>query len=417
MSVVPKAATTTSSSKIPSDIASLTRFCHVESLFASSEDGEVVFDVVRSGSATDGNTQFLSSADDSEGSKNEILPNGVSLSNWLPSKWSKKEWFVSVRLSKLSNALCFGGLINKTFPNWHESGQLVLTERKRLVDASYGVWNGERLLPRDLLSRNPDGSFDLKREPSGEHLKGDYLLIGNMQPHFGHTILEGLSRLWPLHQQIDLPLDVKFLVYEPVLADFQRELLKRSGVDLSRIFHVPREGVSVERLWIADPSIRSHRWISRLQSDVWRAISDSVFTGEPERMTYLSRSNIAERPLTNECEIEALFQHHGFDIVCPETLSLEEQIRIAAESRCIAGPVGSQMYLAAFQKAGALKIVLAPRNFYAKDDQLISSVTSVLCEVIFGSEIDHFAERQNRRWTIESDDVAKILKRIMQQAC
>ncbi|WP_172965692.1 rhamnan synthesis F family protein [Agrobacterium sp. FDAARGOS_525] len=393
---------------VPSDAATLKRFTSVQDLLTSSEDGEVIFDVVRSGPVNQGAV-----ANDIDGTSKQSLPNGVSLSNWLPSVWSKEEWFASVGLSRLHNALCFGGLIDKTFPDGHESGQLLLTQDRKLVEASFGVWNGERLLPRNLLSKDSDGRLKLNCNPSQARLAGDYFLIGNVQPHFGHAILEGLSRLWPMYRSVPLPADVKFLVYEPFLRDVQKELLSRAGVDLSRVVHVPKDGVTVERLWVADASIRSHRWVSDLQGDVWRAVSSTAFDGKPTRLTYLSRSRIAERPLMNEAHVEAIFEKNGFDVVHPQELSLGEQLRLAAESRIIAGPVGSQMYLAAFQKSNTSKIVLAPKNFYAKDDQMISSVVCGSCDVIFGSEIDNFADRKDRQWTIDTEQVARGLAAVL----
>ncbi|MDP9560497.1 UNVERIFIED_ORG: capsular polysaccharide biosynthesis protein [Rhizobium nepotum] len=393
---------------VPSDAATVKRFTSVQDLLVSSEDGEVIFDVVRSGPE-----KPWPIANDIDGTSKQSLPNGVSLSNWLPSEWSKEEWFASVGLSRLHNALCFGGLIDKTFPDGHESGQLLLTQDRKLVEASFGVWNGERLLPRNLLSKDSGGRLKVNRNPSQAHLAGDYFLIGNVQPHFGHAILEGLSRLWPLYRSVPLPADVKFLVYEPFLQDVQKELLSRAGVDLSRVVHVPKEGVTVERLWVADASIRSHRWVSDLQSDVWRAVSSTAFDGKPTRLTYFSRSRIAERPLMNEAQVEAIFEKNGFDIVHPQELSFGEQLRLAAESRITAGPVGSQMYLAAFQKPNTSKIVLAPKNFYAKDDQMISSAVCGSCDVIFGSEIDNFADRKDRQWTIDIEQVAKGLAAVL----
>ncbi len=393
---------------ITTDVVTLKRFTSITDLLASSADGEVVFDVVRSGSKGPGLV-----AQNLEEPAARLLPNGVSLSNWLPDEWSKQEWFASVGLSVLHNALCFGGLIDKTFTDGHESGQLLLTQDRKLLESSFGVWNGERLLPRNLLSREPNGKFKLNCNPSEARLEGDYFLIGNVQPHFGHAILEGLSRLWPMYRSVPLPADVKFLVYEPFLRDVQKELLSRAGVDLSRVVHVPKEGVTVERLWVADASIRSHRWVSDLQGDVWKAVSSTAFDGEPTRLTYFSRSRIVERPLMNEAQVEAIFEKNGFDIVHPQELSFGEQLRLAAESRITAGPVGSQMYLAAFQKSNTSKIVLAPKNFYAKDDQMISSVVCGSCDVIFGSEIDNFADRKDRQWTIDTEQVAKGLAAVL----
>lgn len=328
------------------------------------------------------------------------LPNGVSLQNWVPRRWGAQDWSVPLGLTRLSNAACFGGAISKTHVDGHDKGQLVLAQDGSLCDAAFGVWNGERLLPRDLLTPVGENRWRLEKGVGPQTLQGDHYLLGSLQPHFGHTLLEGLSRLWALLEYPALFADMPLLVFEPQLRDYQLRFLELAGIRPDRILHLPPGGVTVERLWVPDPAIRSHRWISARQGLVWRRISDAVSTAEPGRRIYLSRTRISERPLINEPEVETRLKRQGFEIIHPETLPLDEQIRVAAEAAHIVGPVGSQMYLAAFQKPGTRKTILAPSNFYAKDDALISRAIGTRCEVIFGDRIDNFADRAERRWSI-----------------
>lgn len=343
----------------------------------------------------------MSPSENPEDMQTDHLPNGVSLQNWVPRRWSQQSWTVSIGLTKLHSAACYGGVVAKTSIEGHDKGQLVLTNDGALCDASFGVWNGERLLPKDLLTPREGGCWRLEAGVGPQTLRGDYYLLGSLQPHFGHTLLEGLSRAWALLEYPELFAQMPLLVFEPQLRDYQNRFLKLAGIDEGRIVHVPIDGVTVERLWIPDPAIRSHRWISPRQGAVWRHISNAISTAEPTRKIYLSRSCISERPLANEAEIEEILKGQGFEIVHPETLPLDEQIRVAAEAAHIVGPVGSQMYLAAFQKPGTRKTILAPSNFYAKDDAMISKAVGNKCEVIFGEKIDNFVDRAERRWSIE----------------
>lgn len=340
-------------------------------------------------------------SENSEDMKLERLPNGVSLQNWVPRRWSQQNWSASIGLSKMHGAACFGGAIDKTFVDGHDKGQLVLANDGALCDASFGVWNGERLLPRDLITPLKEELWRLETGVGPLTLLGDHYLLGSLQPHFGHTLLEGLARAWALLEYPELFGEMPLLIFEPRLRDYQSHFLKLAGIGEDRIVHVPTDGVTVERLWIPDPAIRSHRWISTRQGAIWRHISDAISTVEPSRNIYLSRSRIAERPLANEAEVENILIRQGFEIIHPETLPLDEQIRVAAEATHIVGPVGSQMYLAAFQKPGTRKTILAPSNFYAKDDALISKAVGNDFEVIFGKTIDNFADRAERRWSID----------------
>lgn len=344
-------------------------------------------------------------SENTEDMQTDKLPNGVSLQNWVPRRWSQQSWSPTIGLSKLHGAACFGGAISATFIEGHDKGQLVLTRDGAVCDASFGVWNGERLLPRNLLTPLHNDLWRLEKGVAPQTLQGDHYLLGSLQPHFGHTLLEGLSRTWALFEYPEIFDEMPLLVFEPALRSYQTEFLQLAGINPQRITHIPFDGVTVERLWIPDPAIRSHRWVSRRQGKVWQRISDAVSTAKPSRKIYLSRSLISERPLTNEAEVEALLKEKGFEIIHPETLPLSEQIRTAAEAEHLVGPVGSQMYLAAFQKPGTRKTILAPSNFYAKDDKMVSEAIGNDCTVIFGDPIDNFADRSERRWRIGIDDI------------
>lgn len=379
----------------------------LEALRTASSDARIEVEAVSEASDTRilGDLDALPVSENPEDMALDRLPNGVSLENWVPRRWSQKDWSLPVGLAKLHGASCFGGVITQTFPDGHLKGQLVLANDGALSDASFSVWNGERLLPKDLLTPLGDDSWRLEHGVGPEVLLGDAYLLGSLQPHFGHTLLEGLSRTWALQAYPELFGTMPLLVYEPNLREYQRRFLELAGIDESRIVHVPSGGLTVERLWVPDPAIRSHRWITPLQGAVWQRISNSVSTDQPHRRIYLSRTRISERPLINEDEVEAFLSGLGFEIIHPETLPLDEQIRTAAEAAHIVGPVGSQMYLATFQKPGTRKTILAPSNFYAKDDALISKAIGTDCTVIFGEKIDNFADRADRKWSIDIEKV------------
>lgn len=339
------------------------------------------------------------------------LANGVSVSNWIPSRWIASKWEANIEISCIHQAVCFGGLISRTYPDYHESGQLFLTRDGNLLESTFGVWNGEGLIPNNLLKKVDEDQWQLLRSPKYDVLDGEYMLLGSLQPHFGHSLLEGLSRVWPLHVSQAFRDDMKYLVFEPGLRDYHQVFLQHAGIDLERVVHASATGIRVERLYVPTPSIRSHRWISPLQGKTWATISDSVSSRAPTRRVYLTRQKIGERPLLNEEKVAACFSEFGYEIIAPETLTVEEQIEMAATSTHLAGPVGSQMYLAAFQKRGGKKLIIAPANFYAKDDLLISRVTQGSCDVVFGTKTDNFSDRDKRSWYIDIEKVRAALRR------
>lgn len=383
----------------------------IGALFSSSQDARVkVCDAWNSMPHPDSKNIVHHKNYNIEDLTHNFLANGVSIENWIPSRWSDKAWDTSIYLNKLHSATIFGGLIARTSPGYHENGQLFITARSGILDSAFGVWNGENMLPKNLLEPQKFG-WKLLKQAAPNKLIGDYILLGNMQPHFGHTILEGLTRAWVSQIHAEFQDNFKYIVYEPELKGYQYELLSMLGILRTSIVHAPREGATVERLWVPDPAMRSHRWISFLQRFVWSAIAEQVPSLPPFRRIYLSRKKIKERILKNENELETLLESFGFEIICPESLSLKDQIKIAKEAKILAGAVGSQMYLGAFQLAGGKKLIFAPSNFYAKDDLLIAQAKGCSCNVVFGSKIDNFADRENRNWHI---DLSLVKRRLLE---
>lgn len=291
-------------------------------------------------------------------------------------------------LAVLSGARMFPGAILSRTAETHRGGQLLLTEDGGLVPASWCRMDGRFTLPEDV-----------DREAPTQTLSGDHYFLGSVHAHFGHAVLEGLSRVWAFADFGARHPDGLALVYEAALPEFGWELLARAGLSRDRVLCL-RQPVWVERLHVPGPAQRTHRWLTPQMLATWQAVGATVDDGGPAgARTWLSRRGTAHRNLTNEAEIEAIFAAAGFDIVRPETLSLADQLRVARRSSVLAGCVGSQMYLAAFQRPGGQALIMAPSNFLYADDALIAAALDRRLCVAFGSAIAYHDPVST--WSIE----------------
>jgi hypothetical protein len=59
-------------------------------------------------------------------------------------------------------------------------------------------------------------------------------------------------------------------------------------------------------------------------------------------------------------------------VLHPQELSIADQVAAVRHAHLIAGSAGSAMYLGAFARRGARKLIISPRNLTFRDDQLIS---------------------------------------------
>lgn len=278
-----------------------------------------------------------------------------------------------IGLTVIPGARVFPGNVQTRSKTEHTGGQLVLDADAQLLPASWCPMDGRLTLPTDV---------DVTA--SAEMVTGDHYFLGSVHPHFGHVMLEGLARVWAFAEFAAAHPGGRIIIYESWTPDFAMTLLEMAGIDTNRLLR-PSGPIVVERLHVPDISGFSHQWIAPEQADVWRTIGDRADGGaEATRRVYLTRRGVAARRLVQEAEVEAAFAAAGFEVIQPEALPITEQIRLARSAEVLAGCVGSQMYLAAFQPQGARTLVLAPANFFLPDDAIIAEAMGHDLSVAFG---------------------------------
>ena len=345
------------------------------------------------------------------GNKSDIIPTSRG-QRWLAERWWKEQVpSPGLSLFSLHGAHVYGGVVSMRQGKTHEHGQLLITKERQIFSQSYGIMDGSYTLPSDLVRFDNDQPY-LAREDKSVYFSGSHIFLGSLHRHFGHVIVEGLSRIWgyfylPETQRHQL----KFLVYEPELQPFTSKFLGLLGIHPEQIVHCPTHAI-VEHLIVPTPSMRTHWWIMPEQAETWERIAKGVeLHSKPKRQRriYLSRINNKIRPLDNERQVIEIFKSAGFEIVIPEALSIEDQIGTVRNADIVAGCVGSNMYLTAFRRAGGKTLVIAPRNFFLKDDVLISSVQKSELSVVFGTEIDFTHTKTARSWHVDLDHVRESI--------
>ncbi|MDE6478118.1 MAG: glycosyltransferase family 61 protein [Alphaproteobacteria bacterium] len=191
------------------------------------------------------------------------------------------------------------------------------------------------------------------------HINGTAIYCGkDMSFHFGHFLLEGLTRIWPiLNQQYS---NAKLVFAHSDGADvpeFVTRLLYLAGVCPENVI-IANKSVHCSRLIIPRQSFCIGMYSSPAYGTVLRRIADNARGGKTYDKIYLSRAKMGERKTYGEEHIQKIFARNGYTIIYPETLSVEEQIYIAAHCTHMAGCAGSALHLAAFMKPGGTVIQL-----------------------------------------------------------
>jgi hypothetical protein len=175
----------------------------------------------------------------------------------------------------LHDALCFGGLPDG---GRHRSVHLLLARDRLIVPDSYFVRSTIRSLPEDLIEHiaasGPRHGAEIPTRP------GLHYFAGAAWSHFGHFVLEGLSRLWLLERLPDsVQAELRFVFYnDRPLPPWQLECLAALGVAPERIVYLT-EPQRFERMIVPSLAYNLHRWAAPAQGAAWERIGRAFDRG------------------------------------------------------------------------------------------------------------------------------------------
>jgi hypothetical protein len=285
----------------------------------------------------------------------------------------------------LRNVLCLGGLP----PREHGAGHTLLVRDRHVVPDSYLVRGASRSLPPQVAAGlESPAAAGIGVDPGEIATQpGLYYFAGAAWEQFGHFLVEGLARWWLLGRlPASVRTELRFVLYnEQPLAPWQLELLAGLGVGPERLVLMTRP-MRFERLLVPSIAYNIHCEAATVQGETWERIGRAFDRGESPERVYLSRSRYTRtRSLLNEAEVERRFAARGFAVLHPQELSVADQLATIRRARLIAGCVGSAMYASALTCPGAALLIIAPRYFAFRDDQLIAHLRGhrlayVMCE-------------------------------------
>jgi capsular polysaccharide biosynthesis protein len=253
-----------------------------------------------------------------------------------------------------------GAALNDTIADERFGQFLVLDHDKTVLR-----WDDERLL-LDV------GAYQLEEIPAG------VMLSGWASEHFGHWIPEYIFRLAYLERHprfAELPIIVD--------SDMPPQHLEYLRILVSNpIVQIPAGGaLRCGELIVGSPStffpinlVADHQVPPEnqggLPTDGLRFVQARMLErlpppeGPRDRKLYLSRKGREWRRPLNEDEISAMLAAEGFEILFPEELSFEEQVRMYQSAAVVVAPNGSSLLNAMFAPKDLRLIVLSQRGLF-----------------------------------------------------
>ena len=176
--------------------------------------------------------------------------------------------------------------------------------------------------------------------PPARKLSGTYIFGGYLFGHYGHFLLESLSRSYAVRQ---CPDDFPVLFMSPAtdVFTFQSQIFK--ALKQRNDIILVKTPLEVEKLIYAPPGCDlSPLFISDEQLEALGRISVPEF--RPERKIWLSRSKFKGGGVENEAAIEKELAGCGWEIIHPQDLGIYEQIRLIAGSGLVSGFAGTAFF-------------------------------------------------------------------------
>lgn len=190
--------------------------------------------------------------------------------------------------------------------------------------------------------------------------EGDFVFGGVLWDHFGHFLLESLSRAWAMAA---LPGPVLWVRRAPHarLLDWQRDILDLLGLG-GREHRVVTRPVRVDRLAVPEQGLVMWRYLHPRQE---ATLAVHPFRApEPGRRVWLSRSGLPEARarLDGEAAVESALAAEGWTILRPETVSIAAQLAALEAAEVIAGFAGSAFHGLVLGRGVRARVVVFSRG-------------------------------------------------------
>lgn len=172
----------------------------------------------------------------------------------------------------------------------------------------------------------------------------EVIYVGHLPPHFGHFILEGLSRLWFAAQHPELPIAWACRTEEPVATytRWQAQMLQVLGITNEPIF--VREPTRFRKVHVPEAGFRIKDFFSD-QLARFLAVYPAR-PREPGTRIWLSRASVeSEHGSVYASRLDEQLAEHGWGVIHPERLPISHQLELLATASHVAAEEGSALHL------------------------------------------------------------------------
>lgn len=199
----------------------------------------------------------------------------------------------------------------------------------------------------------------------------EVLYGGILINHFGHFLVEGLSRFWYWVQNKEKNFDVVFFnpKHKKIIPQFW-EFMEILGISKNKV-HIVSSVTRYRRVYVPEVSHQISTYYHKEFLLPFSYISSKIAASDSDKI-YLSRTKFNNGTLCmGEELLEKVFKENGYQILYPEQMSLKTQISYIKGAKEIAGVIGTATHLEVFARMGTKSIILERSDTPIKEQALI----------------------------------------------
>lgn len=245
-----------------------------------------------------------------------------------------------------------------------------------IVDNKGNFVEASKKVPKEEVASFFGGSYEYDFVEKSEEA---VVYMGPFKQHWGHFIVDCLTRAWWLTTELKENManaKIAFLnIGDEQLEDLYLQVLELLGIQGNKIVKVtkptqfskvylPEEAYVVGEYW-TDEFKRMFQHIAEEACSRWK--------GETFRKIYFSRGKWKlgrQKGEYGEKEIERVFEKNGYTIICPEQLSVIEQIALIGSAEEIVSPMGTVAHAVALFQRHLKKFIICNKFYLHVPHQL-----------------------------------------------
>ncbi len=245
----------------------------------------------------------------------------------------------------------------------------------------WGHYGGSTITPDDLLlediSRDvrtgEDHSVFLQLKlPSVRHLPGMVaaLSAAGCENNYFHWMFNLLPKFQLLSKAGIKLSDLSYLLLNMQDLPFQLETLTAAGANLEKVIKADQKlHVKADSLVVPSPPNGTlfdvPPWVCLYLRELFLPSAPLLCAAAEEKKLYVSRKNAAFRQITNEGEVRAVLESHGFQAVTMEGRSVAEQAALFSSASVVVAPHGAALTNLVFCKPDTKVVeIFSPEYMY-----------------------------------------------------